>query len=223
MRISERESARSSERKETEEFLSFIVREIHTVVAATTDDGGLPATCAIDMMDSDADSLYFLTAEGKEFCHRLRKRKFIALTGIKGNDTMSSTAVSVRGQVEEAGEAVLEHLIEKNPYMLEIYPSAESRKALTAFRLHDGTGELFDLSVRPVIRRTFAFGDPHAEPVTMMITDICTGCGLCLPSCPEECIDSSTVPFRIRNENCLMCGRCAEVCPESAVIRRKEL
>ena len=42
----------------TAEYLSFIVKEIHTTVVATVDDEGLPVTAAIDMMDCDNDSLY---------------------------------------------------------------------------------------------------------------------------------------------------------------------
>ncbi len=55
---------------ETRDYLSFLVNEIHTTVAATVDDEGLPVTTAIDMMDHDDDSLYFLTAKGKGFLRR---------------------------------------------------------------------------------------------------------------------------------------------------------
>ena len=59
---------------ETRKYLSYIVNKIHTTVAATVDDGGLPVTTAIDMMDSDENGLYFLTAKGKNFYERLKKR-----------------------------------------------------------------------------------------------------------------------------------------------------
>ncbi len=223
MKISKVELEKSSERKfeTTGDFLSFLTNEIHTVVASTVDDDGLPVTCVIDMMDSDENSLYFLTARGKGFYHRLKRQKFIALTGVKGKDTMSSVAVSVRGHVEEERDIVLSHLFEKNPYMLEIYPSEESRKALSAFRIYDGTGEFFDLSKRPIVRKSFSFGNCSSETAVMEISDNCTGCDLCLKSCPQQCIDISSVPFRIRSENCLMCGRCIEICPQKAVSRRR--
>lgn len=58
-----------------EEYLSYIVNEIHTTVVATVDDNGLPVTAAIDMMDDDGHGLYFLTAKGKGFYDRLMKRR----------------------------------------------------------------------------------------------------------------------------------------------------
>ncbi len=215
------ESLKSSQRtgKESEGYLSYLAHEIHTVIAATADDEGRPVTCAIDIMDADKDSLCFLTARGKGFYHRLKRTHFIALTGIRGADTMSSIAISIRGRAEEAGQEVLETLLQKNRYMYRIYPSEESRKALAAFRITEGTGEYFDLSVRPIVRESFSFGGLlRAE--RMEITDRCTGCGLCITACPQQCI--ITNPFRIMSQNCLMCGRCLDICPEGAVIRRED-
>ena len=53
------------------DYLKYLTEEIHTVVAATTDDEGLPVTCAIDMMDADEDGLYFLTALANRSVRRL--------------------------------------------------------------------------------------------------------------------------------------------------------
>ena len=62
---------------ETKDYLNYIVHEIHRTIVATVDDEGLPVTAAIDMMDCDDDSLYFLTAKGKGFYDRLTKRGFL--------------------------------------------------------------------------------------------------------------------------------------------------
>ena len=43
---------------ETRDYLAYISKVIHTTIAATVDDEGLPVTAAIDMMDSDDNSLY---------------------------------------------------------------------------------------------------------------------------------------------------------------------
>ena len=63
---------------ETRDYLSYIVNEIHTVIVATVDKDGLPVTAAIDMMDSDDNSLYFLTAKGKNFYDILKDKNFLA-------------------------------------------------------------------------------------------------------------------------------------------------
>lgn len=140
---------------ETKDYLAYIVNEIHTTVVATVDDMGLPVTAAIDMMDCDENGLYFLTAKGKGFYDRLKKRSYLALTAMKGEDTMHSVAVSVRGKVKELGSDLLPRLFDKNPYMNEIYPDAASRSALTAFQLYEGSGEWFDLSKKPIEGRGF--------------------------------------------------------------------
>lgn len=80
---------------EAKDYLRFIACAIHTTVVATMDEQGLPVTCAIDIMDSDESSLYFLTAQGKSFYKRLKKQGYISLTGIKGENTMTSAAVSL--------------------------------------------------------------------------------------------------------------------------------
>ena len=89
------------------DYFAYLVDEIHSVIAATTDENGLPVTCAIDIMDWGENGLYFLTAKGKNFYRRLKQQKYIALTGMKGEDTMSSTALSIRGNVVEFGAKFL--------------------------------------------------------------------------------------------------------------------
>lgn len=201
------------------EVLNYLQREIHTTVAATTDSEGLPVTCAIDMMDADENGLYFLTAKGKGFYTRLKETGYLALTGMKGEDTMSCVAVSVRGKVKELGGGPLPRLFEKNPYMREIYPTPESQKALTVFQLYEGRGEWFDLSKKPIERFSFSFGETQTEPEGYLITDACIGCRACQRVCPQNCIDFTSIPAVIEQEHCLRCGNCMEVCPQQAVIR----
>lgn len=200
-------------------YLKHLQEKIHTTVAATVDNNGFPVTCAIDIMDSDENGLYFLTAKGKEFYNRLKKQGRIALTGIKGEDTMTSAAISVCGKVREVSEAFLPRLFEKNPYMNEIYPTAESQKALTVFQLYEGSGEWFDLSKKPIERVPFTFGGEETKKNGYIITNACTGCRACEAVCPQSCIDFSAARAAIRQENCLRCGNCMNICPQKAVIR----
>ncbi len=205
---------------EAKDYLKYIVEKVHTVIVATVDNDGLPVTAAIDMMDYDENSLYFLTARGKGFYDRLRKREYLALTAMKGEDTMTSIAVSVGGKVRELGYERIPYLFKKNPYMKGIYPTEESMKALTVFQIYEGTGEWFDLSKKPVERVSFSFGGAENKNEGYMIKDICIGCGNCTVVCPQNCIISDDVLYRIEQEHCLHCGNCMSICPVGAIVRR---
>ena len=205
---------------ETKDYLNYIVHEIHRTIVATVDDEGLPVTAAIDMMDCDDDSLYFLTAKGKGFYDRLIKRGSLAFTAMKGEDTMSSVAVSIRGKVRELGYDRIPILFEKNPYMHQIYPTEESMKALTVFQIFEGSGEWFDLSKKPIERASFTFGGSEKKTEGYFITDSCIGCGNCVSVCPQNCIRQDGVLFQIEQDHCLHCGNCMNACPVGAVVRR---
>lgn len=203
---------------ETKDYFRYIVNEIHTVVIATVDDEGFPITAAIDIMDADDNNLYFLTAKG--FYNRLKKKKFLAFTGMKGEDTMSRVAVSVRGRVIELGYEKIPQLFEKNKYMYEIYKTEESRQALSVFQIYEGNGEWFDLSKKPIERASFVFGKEDKEIRGYFITDNCIGCNKCVELCPQNCIITDKIPCIIEQNHCLHCGNCLTVCPVSAVERR---
>ena len=204
---------------EAKDYLRYISEVIHTTIVATVDDEGHPVTAAIDMMDSDENGLYFLTAKGKSFYDRLIKREYLALTALKGETTMTSIAVSVKGKVKELGSEKIPELFEKNPYMKEIYPTEESRKALTVFQIYEGSGEWFDLSKKPIERANFTFGGSKEKPEGYFITDACIGCGSCIAVCPQNCIRTDDILYEIEQEHCLHCGNCLSACPVGAVIR----
>ena len=205
---------------EPNKVLKFLEKEIHSVILATVDGNGLPITCAIDIMDSDEKGLYFLTAKGKSLYKRLKKNEYAAFTGIKGSDTLSSIAVSVRGRREEIGSAPLQRLFIKNQYMNEIYPTMQSRQALTVFRLYEGNGEWFDLSKKPIERISFVIGSAKKQAQGYEITKKCTGCRACESVCPQNCIDFMVTPAIIKQKNCLHCGNCLAICPRDAVARK---
>ena len=85
----------------TLEILQLLQRQIHSAVFATLDENGLPQTCVIDLMLADDGGLYFLTARGKSFYDRLTAKPFVALSGMKGSDTLSTLAISLRGRSAE--------------------------------------------------------------------------------------------------------------------------
>ncbi|MCB6346809.1 4Fe-4S binding protein [Enterocloster lavalensis] len=205
---------------ETRDYLRILKDEIHSTVFATVDEDGLPVTRVIDIMLVDEDSLYFITAKGKEFYRQLMNQRYVAVSGMTGGEgSMEKKAVSVRGRVANMGGGLLDQVFAENPYMAEIYPTRESRQALEVFRLYEGRGEYFDLSAKPIIRRSFRLGEvdgPGQQQEGYHITADCDGCGLCLSQCPQNCIDSSRTPYKIQAEHCLHCGNCVEICPRGA-------
>lgn len=204
----------------TEKYLQFLKNEIHSTVFATVDEQGLPQTCVIDIMLCDADSLYFLTAKGKKFYDRLVQRQFVAVSGMRGKDTMSTDSISLWGKVREVGSRLLPRVFEENPYMADIYPDEESRSVLTVFQLYEGEGEFFRISGNEIFRESFSFGGAAQTETGYFATDKCIGCKLCDSVCPRKCIDISAVPVVIDPHHCIHCGKCAELCPAGAIEKR---
>lgn len=136
---------------------------------------------------------------------------------MKGGDTLSTVAISVRGAVRNIGKERLTEIFEKNPYMAKIYPTGKSREVLEVFQLCKGEGEYFDLSQLPPCRQSFSFGGETVHQTGYRVNpEKCIGCQGCHSVCPQGCI-SNTVPREIDARRCLHCGNCFRICPVKAV------
>lgn len=56
-------------------------------------------------------------------------------------------------------------------------------------------------------------GDPHVRKARI-VAQMCTECGLCVETCPNDAISES---FAVERARCIGCGACADVCPVDAV------
>ena len=209
---------------QTADYLKIMKDEIHSTVFATIDGNGLPDARVIDIMLADSDSLYFITAKGKEFYRQLMEQKFAAISGMTaGKNSLDKKAVSVRGKIRNIGNEKLEEVFAENPYMNEIYPSVKSRNALEVFQMYEGQGEYFDLSVKPIYREDFYLGENHDTYTNthgFYVTENCSQCGKCFSECPQNCIDVTEGKVSINQAHCLHCGRCYEICPKKAILKR---
>jgi len=56
-------------------------------------------------------------------------------------------------------------------------------------------------------------------PPPEIVTEMCTGCGLCAEVCPSFALDMvGTKALVVRGEWCIGCGHCGAVCPVEAVV-----
>lgn len=206
----------------TTDILNILQKDIHSTVFATVDKDGLPQTCVIDLMLLDKNGLYFLTAKGKRFYDRLMERGYVAVSGMKGQDTRSTISISLRGKVKSVGQERLNEIFEKNLYMASIYPTPKSRSALEVFCIYEAEGEYFDLGQNPVYRQSFAYGGAAIHETGYQIDKSkCIGCQGCRSVCPAQCI-SKEVPREIDRSRCLHCGNCFRICPVKAVKKLEE-
>ncbi len=117
---------------------------------------------------------------------------------------------------------MIPRLFDKNPYLYEIYPNIEARKALTVFEIYKGKGEWFDLSKTPIERFSFFFGGEEEKESGYFVSSFCSSCGLCVSICPQKAIEIREKAF-IHQENCLRCGSCLSICPMSAIKRSQKM
>lgn len=147
----------------TDKALEYLEQEIHSVIMATVDDKGLPVTCAVDIMDSDEKGLYFLTAKGKDFYGRLTKSWIYSANRNKGERYF---VLHINFNLRK-GSGSWEYIFRKafcqNQYMYEIYPTEQSRQALTVFCLYEGGGEWFEPFKKPIERKLFTIGNMQEE------------------------------------------------------------
>ena len=57
--------------------------------------------------------------------------------------------------------------------------------------------------------------------INPIVTEKCTGCGLCVENCPMHTINQSHGRALIDLGNCIRCYCCHELCPESAIELRQ--
>lgn len=183
---------------------------------ATVDEDGNPQVRIISVMHVDDEKLYFLTARGKPFFSELLRERKIAVLGLSKFNEM----IRLNGVPELLPEDIqsewIDLIFNENPYLGNTYPGT-TREVLEVFCIAHGEIAYFHLGVHPIVHEVYTIGDRISNKKKYQVTDLCTGCSICLKHCPQKCIETGN-PHRIVNLNCLCCGLCKEKCPSQAII-----
>ena len=194
------------------------LQRVGVLAFATVDAAGNPQVRNISAIHYEPDAMYFFTARGKDFCRELladSRVQILGYTKYKERLRMSARAVPVPR--EEQGKW-MDTIFAEQPYLANVYPG-DTRRIGVVFVIRDAAIEYFHLGVHPIFRESCKMGNGNIPVKGYAIADTCTGCGICLRNCPQQCIVEGQ-PFVIRQEHCLHCGNCCEICPVKAVRKR---
>ena len=188
---------------------------IGTLAFATVDEFGNPQIRNVSAIHYEETSLYFFTAQGKNFCKELQSKKKVQILGLtkyKEMIRLSGDVVYLEGDESHKWRYII---FEEQPYLENVYPG-DTRDIGAIFMIKDAVIEYFNLSVYPIFRESYVLGNGQLVQKGFHITDSCIACGKCERGCPQKAITPGN-SYLIHQENCLHCGRCAANCPVQAI------
>ncbi len=188
------------------------IREVIDGVLSTVDENGNSQSRIIDVMHIDEDTIYFLTARGKNVYKEIINHPQISYVNLKDNKSVRINGIAKKLDDQKKW---IDLIFEENPFMNNAYPG-ESRYILEPFKVVSGEMEYFDLTQKPIFRQTFKINTDIITKKGYIITEKCIQCGICAEKCPQKVITEGT-PYKISQNNCLHCGICYENCPVKAI------
>lgn len=190
------------------------LREVIDGVLSTVDEKGNSHSRIIDIMHIDDDTVYFLTARGKNVYKHLLNHPQVSYVSLKNNKSIRISGIAEKLDNQKEW---IDLMFEENSYMNNVYPG-DSRYILEAFRIKEGEMEFFDLTEKPILREKFSIGSGKISDSGFMINSRCIECDLCKSLCPQQVITKGT-PYKISSNHCLHCGLCYEKCPVNAIVK----
>lgn len=139
------------------DFLSYLQKNIHSVVLATIDDSGKPETRIVDLVLLKDYKLYISTTKNKPFYHQLIKNPYLSIIGQEGSSTMSIKFISINGKAKDIGKKYLPEIRAKNPYLKQIPKTEEEAGDSTVFEINVKNLTAYDLSQKPIFHVYYSF------------------------------------------------------------------
>lgn len=127
------------------------VREVIDGVLSTVDDDGNPQSRVIDIMLIDEETVYFLTARGKDVYKELMAHPQVSYLNLRANKSVRITGIAKKLDDQKYW---IDRMFEENKYMNNVYPG-NARYILEPFRIEKGEIEFFDLTQKPILREKF--------------------------------------------------------------------
>ena len=190
------------------------LREVIDATLSTVDENGNPQSRIIDIMHIEDEKIFFLTARGKHVYSEILNHPQVSYLCLNNNRT-----IRISGEAKKLDDQKywIDLIFDENKFLNNVYPGS-ARYILEPFCIENGEMEYFDLTQKPIFRKSFTLGNGTIKPKGFEITDSCVGCATCFGACPQHAIDEGT-PYFINKQHCLHCGRCFENCPMTAIIK----
>ena len=189
------------------------LRDVIDAVLSTVDEDGNPQSRIIDIMHIEDDKIFFLTGRGKDVYKEIMAHPKISYLSLKDNKSIRITGEAYKLEDQHKW---IDLIFDENPFMNNVYPKG-TRYILEPFCIENYQMEFFDLTQKPIYRKTFEFGDWNVKAKGFFISDECVSCGTCYASCPQRIPFEGENHYEIPQENCLHCGLCFENCPTQAI------
>jgi len=92
---------------------------------------------------------------------------------------------------------------------------------IQTYSLHDGPGIRTTVFLKGCPLACIWCQNPESQkhqPEVMLNLERCTGCGQCVPACPNQAIRVENGRSHTKRNLCIGCGKCADTCPNEARI-----
>ncbi len=147
-----------TQKTSNQDFLNFIVDEIHNADIVTTHNGE-PQAQICDLLLNKDGKLYIMTGKDNPFFKDLLKQPKVIIDGYNGDGTMSTCGFSLRGSIKNVDQEHMDEIFDKNKYLEEIYaPDVEKAKpALRVLEITPQSASFLDHRTKPIFMKHFVF------------------------------------------------------------------